>query len=195
MRLPKLSSEQYSPRQKEIADRISGKRGKVGGPFACWLYAPELCDRVESLATYARFGNSLSEKLREFTLLIASRYWGAQDSWLAHVDKAIAAGLPPSVIKAVAENRAPEFQATDEKALYEFCKEILEVHFVSDQSYAAAQKAFGNNGVVDIIGCLGVFSMMSMCVNAFQVDLDPTKEPPFADIRNHEPIVPRKPLR
>jgi 4-carboxymuconolactone decarboxylase len=183
MRLPKLLPEQYSPRQKEVADRISGKRGKVGGPFACWLHSPEFCDRVESLATHAR-NSSLPERLSEFCLLIAARFWGAEDSWLAHVDKARAAGLPPEVIQALAEYRTPQFTADDENVLYQFCKELLETHFVSGVTFAAAQKLFGHTGVVDIVGCLGTFTMMAFCLNAFQVDIDPNKQPPFADIRN-----------
>jgi 4-carboxymuconolactone decarboxylase len=194
MRLPRLTSDQYSPRQKELADRIGGKRGNVGGPFACWLYSPELCDRVEALASYVRFENSLSEKLREFCLLICARYWGAEDSWNAHVAKAIAAGLSADVILALAQCRAPKFEAEDEKVFYQLCKELLEMQFVSDATFTAAQKIFGNRGLVDIVGCLGTFTMMSFCLNAFQVDPDPAKRPPFADILNHERIGPRMPL-
>ena len=36
---------------------------------------------------------------------------------------------------------------------------------------------------VDIIGCLGNFSMLAMLLNTFQVDLKPDDEPPFPDVR------------
>ncbi len=194
MRLPKLSPEQLSPRQQELAARIAGKRGQVRGPYLCWLHSPELCDRVESLGAYVRFDCSLPEKLREFSILITARYWDAQHSWNAHLDKAIAAGLPPEVPKAIAEGRKPEFRADDERVFFEFSMQLLEDHFVSDETFAEALQLFGNQGVVDIIGCLGNFSMLSFCLNAFQVDLDPTKEPPFADIRGYGRVGTRKNL-
>ncbi len=194
MRLPKLSPEQLSPRQQELAARIAGKRGQVRGPYLCWLHSPELCDRVESLGAYVRFDCSLPEKLREFSILITARYWDAQHSWNAHLDKAIAAGLPPEVPKAIAEGREPEFRADDERVFFEFSMQLLEDHFVSDETFAEALQLFGNQGVVDIIGCLGNFSMLSFCLNAFQVDLDPTKEPPFADIRGYGRVGTRKNL-
>ncbi len=194
MRLPKLSTEQLSPRQQELAARIAGKRGQVRGPYLCWLHSPELCDRVESLGAYVRFDCSLPEKLREFSILITARYWDAQHSWNAHLDKAIAAGLPPEVPKAIAEGRKPEFRADDERVFFEFSMQLLEDHFVSDETFAEALQLFGNQGVVDIIGCLGNFSMLSFCLNAFQVDLDPTKEPPFADIRGYGRVGTRKNL-
>lgn len=185
MRLPILSVDQLSPRQKTLYERIAGKRGAVRGPFQVWLHSAELCDRVEALGTYVRFDCSLSEKLREFSILITARFWDAQHSWNAHVEKAIAAGLPREVARAVAERREPEFQAEDERVFFEFCMEVLERHFVSDSTFAAALEIFGDQGVVDIIGCLGNFSMLAFCLNAFQVDLDPTKQPPFADVRGY----------
>jgi 4-carboxymuconolactone decarboxylase len=194
MRLPRLTPEQYSSVQRELAERIGGKRGKVAGPFTCWLHSPGLCDRIESLATYVRFESALSEKLRELCLLITARYWGAQDSWNAHTDKAKAAGLPVEVISAVADNRPPPFISKDEAALYDFSKELLETGFVSDATFSVAVGVFGTQGVVDLVGCLGTFTMMAMCLNAFQVDLDPAKAPPFADLSGYTRLTPRKPL-
>jgi len=182
MRLAKLTEDQLTPRQKELAARIAGKRGQVRGPFLCWLHSPELCDRVEALGAYVRFDCSLSEKLREFSILITARHWDAQHSWNAHIDKAIVAGMSQESLQAIAERRAPEFAAEDERVFYEFCTEVLEEHFVSDATFAAALGLFGSNGVVDIIGCLGNFSMLAFCLNSFQVDLDPTRKPPFADV-------------
>jgi 4-carboxymuconolactone decarboxylase len=166
----------------------------VAGPFACWLHNPELCDRIESLATYARFESALSEKSRELCLLIVARYWGAQDSWNAHIDKAAAAGLSTAVIAAIAENRAPPFGSRDEANLYAFCKELLEHGLVGDNTYGDAVNEFGVHGVVDLVGCLGIFTTMAFCLNAFQVDLDPARPPPFPDLSAYTRVAPRQPL-
>jgi 4-carboxymuconolactone decarboxylase len=183
MRLQTLKLEELTPRQRELHARIAGKRGQVRGPFLVWLHSPELCDRVESLGAYVRFDCSLSEKLREFSILITARFWDAQHSWNAHVDKAVAAGMSPEALRAIAEHRTPEFNNRDERIFYAFCMEVLEQHFVSDATFAAALAEFGSQGMVDIIGCLGNFSMLAMCLNTFQVDLDPGRPPPYPDIR------------
>lgn len=49
----------------------------------------------------------------------------------------------------------------------------------------------GEAGLIDLIGCLGNFSMLAMLLNAFQVDLQPV-EPPFPDVRGfaHVPAEP-----
>jgi 4-carboxymuconolactone decarboxylase len=185
MRLPALRYEDLTPRQQELHARIAGKRGQVRGPFLVWLHSPELCDRVEALGAYVRFDCSLSEKLREFSILITARHWDAQHSWNAHIDKAIAAGMSAEPLQALAERRTPAFTARDEQIFYTFCMEVLEQHFVSDATFAAALNEFGPQGVVDIIGCLGNFSMLAMCLNTFQVDLDPNRRPPFPNVRGY----------
>jgi 4-carboxymuconolactone decarboxylase len=182
VRLTKLTDAQFTARQRELAARIAGKRGQVRGPFLVWLHSPELCDRVESLGAYVRYDCSLPEKLRELSILLTARFWDAQHSWNAHIDKAIAAGINAEALQAIADHRIPTFTARDEQVFYQFCTEMLEEHFVSDATFAEALEIFGSNGVVDIIGCLGNFSMLAMCLNAFQVDLDPTKKPPYKDV-------------
>lgn len=40
MRLPELDLATLTDRQKELYERIGGKRGHVRGPFLIWLRAP-----------------------------------------------------------------------------------------------------------------------------------------------------------
>ncbi|MET8482615.1 carboxymuconolactone decarboxylase family protein [Streptomyces tendae] len=173
------------PRQQELAARIAGRRGAVRGPFRVWLYSPEMCERAESLGAFARFDCGLPRHLRELSLLMAARNWDAQYSWNAHVHQAIEAGVPEAAVKAVAEKREAVFDNEADQTFYQFCKEILEEHFVTDATFAAAQRHFGNKGLVDTIGALGNFTMLGMCLNTFQVDLQPDKEPPFPDVRGY----------
>jgi 4-carboxymuconolactone decarboxylase len=187
MRLEKLTPEDMSPRQRELSDRITARRGQTRGPFLVWLHSPGLCDRVEALGAYVRFETALPLKLRELGLLIAARFWDAQYSWNAHVDKAVEAGISRSALDAIAEHREPNFEQDDEATFYRFCMEVLADHFVSDETFARAHALFGSEGLVDTIGVLGNFSMLAMCLNTFQVDLQADRPPPFPDIRGYEP--------
>jgi 4-carboxymuconolactone decarboxylase len=191
MRLPVLAETDMSVRQKELADRIAGRRGAVRGPFRVWLHSPEMCERAESLGAFARFDSSLPEHLRELTLLMAARNWDAQYSWNAHVRTAVTAGVPEAAVKAIAEKRRPEFDSVADEAFYDFCREVLEEHFVSDDTFARAYTHFGARGLVDAIGALGNFTMLGMCLNAFQVDLQPDREPPFPDVRGFAHVEPQ----
>jgi 4-carboxymuconolactone decarboxylase len=185
MRLPKLT--ELSPRQQEISDRISARRGGTRGPFLVWLRSPELAERVEALGAYCRFESSLDLRLSELSLLVAARFGDAQYSWNAHVTKAIDAGVSPEALTALANLEEPAFGKADEQAAYQFSKEILRDHFVSDETFAAALAELGERGLVDLIGCLGNFSMLAMLLNAFQVDLQDVP-PPYPDVRGYAKI-------
>jgi 4-carboxymuconolactone decarboxylase len=192
MRLPVLTEEEMNPRQKELAARIAGRRGAVRGPFRVWLHSPEMCERAESLGAFARFDCGLPKHLRELALLMAARNWDAQYSWNAHVHQAIEAGVPEAAVKAIAERREADadFEDDADLAFYRFCREILDDHFVTDATFAAALAHFGPKGLVDTIGALGNFTMLGMCLNTFQVDLQADKEPPFPDIRGYARLAP-----
>lgn len=185
MRIPAADQEEMTERQAEIAARISGRRGAVRGPFRVWLHSPELCERVEALGAFARFDSALPLRLRELSLLMAARHWDAQYSWNAHVDKAVEAGIPAEAVSAIAERREPEFDREEDTAFYRFCHELLEEHFVAEATFRSAEKYFGAQGLVDTVGSLGNFSMLAMCLNAFEVDLQPDRTPPFPDIRGY----------
>jgi len=77
----------------------------------------------------------------------------------------------------------PHFAHADEQLLYGFATQILRGHFVDQETFDAALAEWGEAGLVDIIGCLGNFSMLAMLLNTFQVDLKPGDEPPFPDVR------------
>lgn len=189
MRLPVIPPDAMTARQQEISARIAGRRGGVRGPFQVWIQSPELCDRVEALGAFVRFESSLPLRLRELSLLMAARHWDAQYSWNAHVAKAVEAGIPQAAVDAIARRQAPEFDDPQDEAFYQFCHELLERHFVTDQTFARARGFFGDQGLVDAVGSLGNFSMLGMCLNAFQVDLQADREPPFPDVRGYTRVT------
>ena len=188
MRLPKLTYEQMTPRQREAHDKHAAKRDRVSGPYNVWLHSPELMNLVSPLSNYMRWDAAMPEKLREFGILVTARYWDAQYSWNAHVDKARAAGIPDEVITALAENRVPSFKADDERVYYTFAMEMLKDHRVRDETFAEARSIFGEKGVVDLIGSIGYFSMLQICLNSAEVDLQADRKPPFPDMQGYRKL-------
>jgi 4-carboxymuconolactone decarboxylase len=52
MRLEPLT--ELTPEQATLRMRIAGNRRGLPAPFQVWIRSPELCDRVEALATYCQ---------------------------------------------------------------------------------------------------------------------------------------------
>jgi len=188
MRLEELDPARLTARQRELSERIVARRGAVRGPYKAWLNSPGACERVEALGAFARFESSLPEHLRLLTLLVACRAFDAQYSWNAHVGQALDAGIAPHVIDAIARAETPAFDDPADQVFWEFCDELVREHFVSDTVFAMARRLFTSEQLVDAVASLGNYTMLSMFLNAFEVDLQPGAEPPFPDVRGHAKV-------
>jgi 4-carboxymuconolactone decarboxylase len=169
-RLPPLPPEQLTPEQRHVADAIvAGPRKGLRGPFQAWLYSPVLADRLQKVGEYVRFDNVLPRRLSEFAILITARHWTAQYEWYAHQPMALAAGLDPAIAAAVAEDREPADLKADERAVYDFATELHGSGQVSDAAYEAVRTLFGEQGVVDLIGICGYYTVVAMTLNVARV--------------------------
>jgi 4-carboxymuconolactone decarboxylase len=183
-RFSPLNAGNMTPEQKRVADSIqSGPRGGLRGPFNALLRSPDLADRVQKVGEYIRFRSSIPERLNELAILIVARKWTAQFEWYAHHQFAMKAGLDPAITAAIAEGRRPGAMRDDEKVVYDFCTELLETSQLADATYAATVKLFSEQGVIDLIGALGYYSMVSMILNTDRYPLPDGVEPPLRPLR------------
>jgi 4-carboxymuconolactone decarboxylase len=154
-----------SAQKTMIEHLLSGDRRGVGGPFNILLRSPEMGDLAQQFGASMRFHSSLPVRLNEFAIILTARFWTAQYEWNAHRRAAAQAGLREDIIQALAAGNRPAKMAADEEAVYNFCTELLKTHQVSDATFQATVKAFGEKGVVDIVGVMGWYQFVSMMLN------------------------------
>jgi len=182
-RVPDLDVERMSAEQRRVYDAIaSGPRGAVQGPLRVWLQSAEFADRAQALGAFCRFGTSMPPRLSELAILVTGAFWRARFEWFAHAPIAIEAGLEAAVVEAVRTGKTPNFSRKDEAAVHAFARELTEGRKVSDATYACAVDALGAKAVVELVGILGYYTLISMTLNAFEVPLPPGEADPFADL-------------
>jgi putative nucleotidyltransferase with HDIG domain len=74
-------------------------------------------------------------------------------------------GVDEEIIHAIGEGRRPPVMKADEEVVYDFCAELLRSKGVCDFTYQRAVEAFGEHGVIDIVGVAGYFITVSMVLN------------------------------
>jgi 4-carboxymuconolactone decarboxylase len=180
-RLPPIPADQLTPEQKQVLDGIqSGPRGGgLRGPFHALVRSPELCDLVQRVGAYVRYGTSLPHKLNELAICMAGRKWTAQYEFFAHRQLAIKEGLNPAITDAVANGTRPQGMDADEAAVYDFVTELLGSGHVTDARYDAIKSRFGERGVMDLVGAVGYYSVVSLVLNVAQVPLPDGEAPPL----------------
>ncbi len=180
-RLGEIERARLDDEQRRVAEQIqSGPRGGMAGPFWPWLRSPELADRAQKLGELVRFHSTLPPRLFELAVLVTAQHWKAQFEWYAHAPLARKAGLGEDIIAAIQAGTRPNFAAADEAAVYDFAIELYARRRVGDAAYAAALAHFGERGVVELVGILGYYALVSMTLNVFGIDV-PHGAPPFRE--------------
>ena len=88
--------------------------------------------------------------------------------------------MPAAAIEAIRVRREPDLPNPDQAALYGVANEYYRTGQVSDAVLARAVERFGRRGVVDIVGIMGYYALMSMALNVFEEPLSDGVEKPLA---------------
>src|SRR6195952_4207885 len=177
-----LKAEELTPPQKAWADLISAppRNAKFGnGPYRAYIRSPDLAPRLSALSEYLRWNTSLPPRLSELAILITAREWTAQYEWFAHYPLALKGGLDPKVADAIAAGKRPDNMKDDEAALYDLATALYRDRKVSDPIYKAALSKFGERGIMDIIGIIGYYDLVSMTLMTMQAEAPNDSVPPL----------------
>jgi 4-carboxymuconolactone decarboxylase len=165
-RLPELPASQMTPEQKAAVAEFSAGRGYAPlGPFNVMLRSPEVMLRAKAMGDYLRYKNRLPKDISEMVILQTARGWSQSFEFTQHAKFALQAGLPQTVIDAIADGRRPEGLNPAQSAAYEFTAELQANKRVSDATYARAVATFGEPGVIDLTGVQGYYTFLAMMMN------------------------------
>ena len=180
-RFKPLTWDTMTPLQQCMTSNVlAGKRGAMQGPYNVLLHSPELGDLAQKFGAHTRFNSSLPLVLNELAILLVARFWICQFVWWIHRRIAEEAGLPKDLTQAIASGSPPPVLTGELQAVYAFCNELLQTRRVSDASYAALIKHFGEAGAVDLMGTMSYYTLVSMALNVDQYPLPDGAEPELA---------------
>lgn len=182
-RFQELKPEELNAQQRRIFDEIAaGPRGTVPAPHQVWLNNPALCDHAQQLGAYCRYGTALPTALSELAILVVGRSWKADYEWWAHAKIARDAGVSDAIIEAIRTGQQPDFAGAAENSdvVYRAAKAMLEVGRLDDALFAEADAKLGRTGLIDLVGIVGYYCLISVTLNVFEVPT-PDGSKPFAD--------------
>lgn len=183
-RFKPLTYDKLTPAQKTMADHLLvGERRGMGGPFNVLLRSPEMGDLAQQLGAQMRFHSSLPRRLNEFAIIMTARYWTAQYEWYAHKRLALEAGLNAAIVDAIAAGRKPASMQPDEAAVWTFTDELLNTKHVTDVTFQTTVNAFGERGVVDLIGVISYYQLVSAVLNVDRYPLPDGVKPELVALK------------
>lgn len=170
-RLAPLKEETLNAAQRALLQSLrAGPRGpalNIRGPFAAWMYAPEFGQLAQALGAHTRYKTRLEPRLSEFAILCTARQWKAQYEWFAHAPIALKAGVKARTIEDLRRGRVPTTAAKDERAIHDFIQELYKTRRVGNRNYKRVAAVLDDAGVVELVGILGYYALISMTLNVF----------------------------
>jgi 4-carboxymuconolactone decarboxylase len=182
-RMPPIPADKLTDAQKKAIEEFKAARSvDISGPFVPLLRSPEVMSRARAMGDYLRYKSSLPPRLSEFVILLTARRWTQQYEWHAHQPLALQGGLRGDIVTAIAAGRRPAGMAEDEDAVYSLWDEVQRTQTASDATYARAIAGIGEQGVIDVLGITGYYTMLAMVMNTTRTPLPDGVKPPLAPL-------------
>jgi 4-carboxymuconolactone decarboxylase len=192
-RLAPVVPAEMSTEQRELFEAIAGGRrargvalkklltaeGGLHGPFNAWLHAPAIGMLVQRLGEKLRFEGALTDRQREIAILCVAALWRSEFEWWAHARIARECGLEEEIIEAIAARDRPPLEDEAEGLVHDLTRAVLDDHRVSETLYESAVAALGAGVVVELVTLVGYYTLVSMTLNVFEVDVPPGETRPF----------------
>ncbi len=169
-RLTPITRKDQLPREGQpVADAIVKSRGALQGPFTMFLHAPELAGRVAHLGAYVRFEGHLDMRARVLAAMTVAREFDAVYVWGAQTGSARRQAVPESTITAIREEHVRGVPPEDAQII-EFTRRLIRDHRVDHATFEALRRRFGDEGLIELTGTIGYYTMLAMTVNACELE-------------------------
>jgi 4-carboxymuconolactone decarboxylase len=180
IKLPAVS-EMSDEQKRAYEEAAAGPRGHAPAPMYAWLRNPEFARRAQRVGEFIRFEMELPARWRELAILVVARHWSAHHEWRVHRKIALAAGVDEDVVAAIAARRAPAFSSDAERVVYGIATSLLDRRVVPEALYQEGVRELGEKGLVDLVGVLGYYTLISMTLVTFEIGLPDDFQPELED--------------
>ena len=170
-----LDRADMNDEQGALYDRIGEEGGPRAGPYWAYIRHPELMRLCQDVGNWFR-SSGLSGRERQIAILTVVRLWDANYPWAVQVRASLAAGVDQEIVDAINERRDPGLTDPREKMAHEVASQLVNTHRLTDETYAEAERLFGEEDLVSLIGVAGYFGMVSTTANA--IDATPPDDAP-----------------
>ena len=178
-RIAILDRANMNAEQARVYDAAKASSGIVGGPYTAYIRLPKLFEACQNLRDALSSG-PLSHREQQIVNLVVARHWNARYPWFAQVRRSLAVGIDQAAIDAINASKTPNLPDARERTCFVVAGELLANKGLSDETYAAAEKAMGPESLVALVAQIGSFSMTCMTAATFGIDPPSANPTPLA---------------
>ncbi len=151
------------PGPRRAHDTIVARRGSFSPPYRALIESPDVALAVEHLSTLLWSG-SLPPATLEAVFLVVARRLRCDEQWRRHEVKALAAGVTPQEVDAIARGLAP-VGAPQTRAACVIAKRLLAGQRIGKGLWADGLHWLGKPGLGELCAFVGLASIVAASIN------------------------------
>ncbi|GGF32184.1 hypothetical protein GCM10011611_42960 [Aliidongia dinghuensis] len=189
MRLPllppsELGAEQrplYDDMRKGIETTFKGftaidRAGQLIGPWNPWIRFSRFGGPVWELVKSLSSSPSLPKPVREIAILVTGAHFHSAYEIYAHVLVAELRGIPDDKIATIIAGQRPGDLTREEAVAYDLASALVSGGTLPALTYQQAVGLFGEEGTAEFIYLVGLYCMVSVTLNGFDVPVPEAAE-------------------
>jgi 4-carboxymuconolactone decarboxylase len=182
MRLPLIAPADLTDAQRPLYDDMhagieKGFRGFITeredgalmGPWNPWLHQPDIGRAVWDLTKALSANSTLPDPCRQIAILVTGAHFHAGYEIYAHVAVAQKDGLSDATIATIVAGQRPADLPADQAIAYDTAAALVGGGVLPALNYQLAKNAFGAHGIAELIYLVGLYCMVSVTLNGFDV--------------------------
>jgi 4-carboxymuconolactone decarboxylase len=182
MRLPLLLPDELTPEQRTLyqdmrsgiasgfsAFKVIREDGALMGPWNPYLHEPTIGKTTWDLTKAIDQIASLPTDVREIAILVVGARYNCAFQIYAHVSVAEGLGIPLEQLATISARLKPATLAADQNVAYDITHALCAGATLPEPLYRMALKTFGQRGTNELIYLIGLYSMVAITLNAFNV--------------------------
>jgi 4-carboxymuconolactone decarboxylase len=189
MRLPLSSPSELSPEQRPLYDdmrkgieasskgfiAINGA-GHLIGPWNPWIRFPKFGGPVWELVKSLSTAPTLPRPVREIAILVTGAHFHSAYEIYAHVLVAELRGITDDKIATIVAGQRPGDLTREEAVAYDLASALVSGGTLPAPTYQQAVRLFGEEGTAEFIYLVGLYCMVSVTLNGFDVPVPEADE-------------------
>lgn len=182
MRLPlippaDLSAEQqplYEDMKRGISSNFNDFKtvdanGSLIGPWNPWLHEPVIGKAVWELTKAMTARATLKDEPRQIAILVTGAHFDAAYEIYAHIAVAEREKMSATRLSELCANIKPRDLSAEESVAYDVAFALVNGGVLPEPCYRLAIETFGQHGTNELIYLVGLYCMVSMTLNGFNV--------------------------
>ena len=182
MRLNFVAPSKLSPAQKPLYDDMRkgiennfkgfvamDRDGTLVGPWNPWLRFPQFGGPIWELVKALSLSPKLPRPVREIAILVTGAHFHSDYEIYAHVGVAELRGLPDDKIRTIVAGQRPSDLSREEGLAYDLAASLVGGGVLPELAWKQGAEAFGLDGMAEFVYLVGLYCMVSITLNGFDV--------------------------